>query len=62
MAAVSHLCLSLDGVHFADELAVRLEEQQQLKVQFIESAAQFQLLRRHRDNDGAALCSGLPSR
>lgn len=34
----SHLCLSLDGVHPADELAVGLEEQQQLKVQLIEPA------------------------
>lgn len=54
----SHLCLSLDGVHLADELTVCLEEQQQLKVQFIESAAQFQLLRRHRHSHKAALRSG----
>lgn len=33
---VSHLGLSLDGVHPADELAVGLEQQQQLKVQFVE--------------------------
>lgn len=33
---VSHLGLSLDGVHLADELAVGLEQQQQLKVQFVE--------------------------
>lgn len=54
----SHLCLSLDGVHLADELTVRLEEQQQLKVQLIESATQFQLLRRHRRSHKAALRSG----
>lgn len=34
----SYLCLPLDGVHSADELTVRLEEQQQLKVQLIEPA------------------------
>lgn len=58
---LSHLCLSLDGVHLGDELTVGLEEQQQLKVQLIEPAAQFQLLRRHRHSHEAALHSGLLS-
>lgn len=53
----SHLCLSLDGVHLVDKLTVRLEEQQQLKVQLIESAAQFQLLGRHRHSCEAAFRS-----
>lgn len=52
---LSHLCLSFDGVHLADELTVCLEEQEQLKVQLIESAAQFQLLWRHRHSQRAAL-------
>ncbi|TNN38276.1 hypothetical protein EYF80_051570 [Liparis tanakae] len=40
----SHLGLPLDGVHPADELAVGLEQQQQLEVQLVEPAAQLQLL------------------
>lgn len=43
-----HLRLPLDGVHPVDELAVGLEEQQQLEVEFVESATQLQLLQRQR--------------
>ena len=44
----AHLSLSLDGVHSADELAVGLEQQQQLEVQLVQPATQLQLLHTHR--------------
>lgn len=49
---LSHLGFPLDGVHSADELAVGLEEQQQLKVQLVQAATQLELLRTHKNGKG----------
>jgi len=54
----SHLGLPLDGVHPADELAVGLEQQQQLEVQLVEPAAQLQLLETETQQSSTPLREG----
>lgn len=39
-----YLCLFLNSIHLIDELAVGLEEQQQLEVQFVKPSAHLKLL------------------
>lgn len=44
----AYLGLSLYGFHSANEFAVGLKEQQQLKMKLVQPPTQLQLLQRHR--------------
>ena len=47
----SYLRDTADGVDLANQLAVRLKEQQELEVEFVEPLTELQLLRRRETNN-----------
>lgn len=52
MPSGTHLCFVFDGIHLADELAVGLEQEQQLEVQLVQPPAKLQLLERSSGGRG----------
>lgn len=57
MPSGTHLCFVFDGIHLADELAVGLEQEQQLEVQLVQAPAKLQLL--EVSSRGAEVSPGL---